>query len=259
MDYGYRMLRHVVAQVFGNLGQAVRLTFVPTFLPMALLLALFMRWGVSYTAFGDATVDPAQLPDVNPGVMFLTVLTGVVVSVITYCWAAVGWHRFVLLEEYGRGVVPQWHGDYVMSYLGRAFLIGLFAVGVSIAAMIVIGIVLGILPSQAIAFALLTGFTLGLTWAITRVGLILPAAALGQKMTFGESWEATKPVASHMLVPLFFISLAMVILNQLVVVIFGGSALALVPSALLYWVQVLLNLSLLTTLYGTQVEGRPLT
>lgn len=259
MDYGYRMLRHIVAQVFGNLGQAARLTLVPTFLPAAILLALFMSWGVSYTTFGDPTVDPAQLPDVNPGVIFLTVLAGVVVSVITYCWAAVGWHRFVLLEEYGRGVVPVWHGPYIMSYLGRAFLIGLFAVAVSILAMIVIGIIISVVQSNAIAFVLLTGFTLGLTWLITRVGLILPAAALGQKMSFGESWEATKPVASHMLVPLFFISLAMVILNQLVIAIFGDSALSIVPSAVLYWFQVLLNLSLMTTLYGTQVEGRTLT
>lgn len=258
MDYGYRMLRHVVAQVLGNIGQAARLTLVPTFLPAAVLLALFMSWGVSYTAFSDPTVDPTQLPDVNPGVIFLTVLGGVVVSVITYCWAAVGWHRFVLLEEFGRGVVPNWHGPYIMSYLGRAFLIGLFAVAVSIAAMIVIGILLSIFPSNAVAFILLTGFTLGLTWLITRVGLILPAAALGEKMTFRESWEASKPVASHLLVPLFFIALAMTLANQLVAVVFGESALGIIPLAFLYWIQVLLNLSLLTTLYGTQIEGRPL-
>lgn len=259
MDYGYRMLRHVVAQVFGNLGQAARLTLVPTFLPAAILLALFMSWGVSFNAVGDPFADPGPNASVNDGVVFLAVLGGVVVSVITYCWAAVGWHRFVLLEEYGNGVVPNWHGPYIMSYLGRAFLIGLFAVAVSIAAMIVIGIVIGILQSTAVAFVLLTGFTLGLTWLITRVGLILPAAALGQKMSFGESWEATKPVASHMLVPLFFISLAMVILNQLVIAVFGQNALSIVPSAVLYWFQVLLNLSLMTTLYGTQIEGHPLT
>ena len=40
MDYGYRMLRHVVAQVFGNLGQAARLTLVPTFLPLIILIVL---------------------------------------------------------------------------------------------------------------------------------------------------------------------------------------------------------------------------
>ena len=34
MDYGYRMLRHVVAQVFGNFGQAARLTLLLTFLPI---------------------------------------------------------------------------------------------------------------------------------------------------------------------------------------------------------------------------------
>ena len=258
MDHGYRMLRHVVAQVFGNFGQAARLTFVPTFLPMAVLLMLFLNWGVSFDSFQDPTVDPTTLPDVNPGVIFLTVLVGVVASLITYCWAAVGWHRFVLLEEYGNGVVPQWHGANIMSYIGRSLLIGLVAIGVGFAGLLVIGIVVAALPYQAVAFLLLTGFTMGLTWVVTRIGLILPAAALGQPMGIGESWQATKPVSTDLLVPVVIISLAITLLNQAIMVLFTNSSLGLIPLALLYWLQILLNLSLMTTLYGTQVQGRQL-
>lgn len=256
MDYGYRMLRHVVAQVFGNFGQAVRLTLLLTFLPMVILLMLFLNWGVSYNSFPDGPLDPSQMP--NPGVIFLAVLTGVVVSAITYCWAAVGWHRFVLLEERGKGIVPTWRGANILAYLGRAFLIGIVVFVMAFVSSMVLGGLIMALPSQAFAFVLATGWVMGMSWVITRIGLILPAAALGRPMSIGESWEATKPVSADLLVPLFFIALAMTVASELVGLAFRSSALGLIPMGLLYWIQTLLNLSLMTTLYGTQVEGRPL-
>lgn len=256
MDYGYRMLRHVVAQVFGNFGQAARLTFLPTFLPMAVLLMLFLNWGVSFS--GDPFAGSGPGAEVNPGLIFLAVLVGVVVSMITYCWAAVGWHRYILLEEYGHGIAPEWHGSYILSYLGRSFLIGIIAVGLGIAGMLAMGIVFSILPFEAVAFLLMIGFSMGLTWVITRIGLILPAAALGKPMRVGESWKATEPVSTDLLVPVVIISIAMTILNQLAAALFGTSALVMVPMALIYWVQILLNLSLMTTLYGIQIQGRHL-
>lgn len=258
MDYGYRMLRHVVAQVFGNFGQAISLTFLPTFLPMVVLLGLFMMWGVSFTAVGAPFADPGPNASVNDGVVFLTVLGGVVVSMITYCWAAVGWHRYILLEEHGNGLMPRWHGSMVLSYLGRSMLIGLIAIGVAIGGLLALGALILAVPVPAVALLLTFGFSTGLTWVVTRIGLILPAAALGRPMRIGESWQATGPVSGHLLVPVLFITLAMTILNQLVVVIFGASSLGMIPLALIYWIQILLNLSLMTTLYGTQIEGRHL-
>jgi len=59
-------------------------------------------------------------------------------------------------------------------------------------------------------------------------------------------------------VPLFFIALAMTVASELIGLAFRNSALGLVPMAFLYWIQILLNLSLMTTLYGTQIQGRPL-
>lgn len=266
MDHGYRMLRHVVAQVFGNFGQAARLTMLLTFLPMALLLLLFLQVGPSYNAFPGGAMEPRGpmgpdgMPEMmNPGLLFLAVLTGIVVSAITYCWAAVGWHRFVLLEEYGHGVVPKWHGSKILSYLGRTILIGLFVVLIAfVSSMLLAGIVMA-MPSQGVAFILATGWVLGMTWIITRIGLILPAAALGESMSIGESWTATKPVATDLLVPLLVIALAINLLSELIMLLFTNSALGMIPLAFLYWIQILLNLSLMTTLYGTQVEGRELT
>ena len=63
MDYGYRMLRHVVAQVFGNFGQAARLTLLLTFLPMGLLLVLFLSTGATL----DPSMGQGDMP--NPGMI----------------------------------------------------------------------------------------------------------------------------------------------------------------------------------------------
>ena len=251
MDYGYRMLRHVVAQVFGNFRQAARLTLLLTFLPMGLLLVLFLSTGATL----DPSMGQGDMP--NPGMIFLLVLAGIVVSAITYCWAAVGWHRFVLLEEYGNGLVPRWHGGFVLSYIGRAILLGIVVFLIAFVSSLVLGGLLFALPG-VVSLLVVTGWVLGMSWVITRLGLILPAAALGEPMSIGESWRATAPVATDLLVPLFIIALAMSVLGGLVNLMFQGSALGFIPQGLLYWIQILLNLSLMTTLYGTQVQGRTL-
>ncbi|WP_146636296.1 hypothetical protein [Nioella nitratireducens] len=265
MDYGYRMLRHVVRQVFGNLGQAARLTLLLTFLPMALMLLYFLNAGLDMSGMGSmggmqntGTMDPATMPNVNAGTAFLVVLAGIVVSAVTYCWAAVGWHRFILLEEYGNGILPQWHGPLVMSYIGRAILIGIVVFLIALLSMFALGMVMFAVRSMVLLTLVAAAWTMGLSWVITRIGLILPAAALGRPMTIRESWEATKPVSGDLLVPLFFIAVAVTVANQIVAALFAGSALAMIPLAILYWLQVLLNLSLMTTLFGTQIEGRQL-
>ncbi|PIV73971.1 MAG: hypothetical protein COW55_11130 [Rhodobacteraceae bacterium CG17_big_fil_post_rev_8_21_14_2_50_65_11] len=259
MEHGYQMLRHVVAQVFGNFGQAARLTLLLTFLPMALLLVLFLQTGVPYNSFPGGRMEPAMAPGSNGGLLFLAVLAGIVVSAITYCWAAVGWHRFVLLEEHGNGIVPQWRGPNILSYIGRAILIGVVVMLIGIVSGMLLTMIMFAAPVQAVGFVLATGWVMGMSWVITRMGLILPAAALGKPMTIRESWTATKPVATDLLVPLFVIAVAMNLLSELIMLLFTNSTLGMIPLAFLYWMQVLLNLSLMTTLYGTQVEGRPLT
>ncbi len=257
MDYGYRMLVHIVRQVFGNLGPAVRLTAFLTFLPMVLGLTVFLSLGITDIDYTTVPQRADSFPDVNVGLVFLYVIGLVVISVITYCWAAVGWHRYVLLEEQGRGITPQWRGENVLSYIGRALIIGVVAV--------ILGFISGLFLSgllaaaSGLAFVILSGWVLGMTWVITRIGLILPAAALGRPMTISESWNATKPVSADILVPLFFIALALTVLGQLNGVVFGQGLIGSLFAGVLYWLQLLLNLSLMTTLYGTQIEGRSLT
>ena len=118
------------------------------------------------------------------------------------------------------------------------------------------------------------GLVLGASWVATRIGLVLPAAALGAPMPIGTSWSITRPVASQILLPLIVVALVVGVAQQLILVVFGQtvrvetfgmvqdqttlSVLGQILNAGVSWLQILINLALITTLYGNLVEGRPL-
>lgn len=261
MDYGYQLLRHVIQQVFGNLRQAAQLT-----------LALFLMPLVGLVAMGGG--NSAAMTEAPGGGFILGVLLLVVFAVIAYCWAAVGWHRYVLLEEPGNGFLPVWRGDRIGAYFGRAFIVGIVVILAVMGGGIVVGIVAAITQSIAVAIAMGIGLVFGASWVATRLGLVLPAAALGERMTIGESWAVTRPVASQILLPLIVIALVVGVIQQLIALIFGQATMVemfgvmqdqivlslpgQVLSGLASWLQILLNLALMTTLYGNLVEGRQL-
>jgi hypothetical protein len=66
-----------------------------------------------------------------------------VFAVLAYCWAAVGWHRYVLLEETGNGIVPAMALGRVISYLGRAFVVGLVVILAVIGGGLVVALAVG--------------------------------------------------------------------------------------------------------------------
>lgn len=265
MDYGYQLLRHVVQQVFGNLKEAAQLTLALFLIPFALFVALDLN-----TLAAGVGVGPEQVGAVL-GNAFIVLAVGV----LCYCWAAVGWHRYVLLEETGNGLIPQFRGGMIASYFGRILLVGLVLIGVMFAAAIVIGIVTVAVQSTAVIVVFGIGLVFGVSWVATRIGLILPAAALGERMTISESWAATRPVSSHILLPLIVIAVTVGIINQIVLLVFGTVVPMTNPlgemqemriltlpgqiiSGVVSWLQVLVNLALMTTLYGNLIEGRQL-
>ena len=261
MDYGYQLLRHVVQQVFGNLRQAAQLT-----------LALFLVPLVGFVALTGG--NPAGISGAPGGGTVLGGLVLVVVAIVAYCWAAVAWHRYVLLEELGNGLFPPWRGDRILSYFGRIIIVGIIVILAVMGGGLVVGLVAAITQSLAVAVVLGIGLVFGASWVATRIGLVLPAAALGERMTIRESWAVTRPVASQILLPLIVIALVVGVVQQLILVIFGQtvtvdvfgtmqeqvvlSVAGQVVNGLVSWVQILVNLALMTTLYGNLVEGRQL-
>ncbi|MCU4652374.1 hypothetical protein N8I71_06000 [Roseibacterium sp. SDUM158016] len=264
MDYGYQLLRHVLQQVFGNLREAAQLT-----------LFLFLAPFIGFVLLGFGAMTGGAMPDAGAaGGAVLGALVLLVFAIIAYCWAAVGWHRYVLLEETANGIVPAWRRDRVISYLGRAFVVGIVVFLAAMGGGLVIALAVMITGSAGIAILLGIGLVLGASWVATRIGLVLPAAALGERMTLSESWAATRPVSSQILLPLVVIALAVAIIGQILVLIFGQTVtvegfgvpqeqvVLSIPGQILNgivsWLQILVNLALMTTLYGNLIQGRQL-
>lgn len=254
MDYGYQLLKHVIAQVFGNLPQAARITLPLILVPTLILIA-------TNTPLLVGTLQPIQLdasPQAIPPINAIGLVVGLIAAVIGWLWAAVAWHRFVLLEEYPTGPLPSWRGSEVGNYFGNSLLVFLVIFGAAICLGILIGIVTVVLQSAAVAVALGIGLAFGLSWVATRVGLILPAAAIGEKLGVGESWKATASVSGQLILPIFVIALGSTILNQAIIVLAGPTLFAFVLTMVVAWIQLLLNLAMMTTLYGNLIEGRQL-
>ncbi|GAA5075734.1 hypothetical protein N0B44_09795 [Roseibacterium beibuensis] len=254
MDYGYQLLRHAVRQVFGNLGQAARLTLLLAMAPTIFLAVTNTDLMTGGPGFDPSNPNAQQMPEVN----WLLVLIGAILSVVAWVWAAVAWHRFVLLEEYASGPIPSWRGSSNGRYFIRALQVGLILVGAMIAMTIIIGLVVMILPGFGVGLILGIGLIIGISWVGTRVGLVLPAAAIDAPLSIGESWQVTGPVSGQILLPIIVIALVGGLLSQAVLVLFGVGIVAVLVSAVISWLQLLVNLALMTTLYGNLVEGRQL-
>ncbi|MBF9042556.1 hypothetical protein HKCCE4037_04420 [Rhodobacterales bacterium HKCCE4037] len=271
MDYGYQLLRHIVHQVFGNLLTAARITLVLALIPIGILLAT----NPGVLTGGAFAYDPTAPSDDFSGMALIGILLALLTGVICWLWAAVAWHRFVLLEEYPTGIFPAWRGSNIGNYFGNSLLIGLIMFGLGFAFGIGIALLSIGIQSEALAIFLLIGLVFGLSWVATRIGLILPAAAIGERLGIGESWRATAPVAGQIILPIFVLALASTILNQAIIVLFAETAAALpddffaqqqvtlswagtILSLIVTWLQMLLNLALMTTLYGNLIEGRQL-
>jgi hypothetical protein len=247
---------HSLRQVFGNIGGALQVSGI-------LMLA---QAGILLT-FGKALLmdQPAQRAMMEGGSFpwgqFL--LAFLLIAIISL-WIAVGWHRYILLNERPT-LVPALKLDRMLGYFGKSLLIGLI--------LLVPAFLLG-LVAGAVATALLKGGTgligvfivmglvvyLPLVTIATRLATALPGVALEPGVPLFSGWEATKGATW---------TIAGVVLLSLIC--FGGIELiatrvfpdptalpAVVVSVVTQWAATMVGVSILTTLYGHYVEKRSL-
>jgi len=176
---GWKIFMHSVRMVLDNLGPALRVSAVLYLLQAASQIVTFMM-----PQADPKGGDPAAAP-VAAGELLILMILALVASL----WIAVGWHRFVLTGETPRGWLPAWHGSEMLSYLGRSIVIGLL-IGLGIA--VIGGLAMGVAMAAPGLVGLVAFGLVGLaSYVFFRIGLILPAAALGKTLSLGESWKAT--------------------------------------------------------------------
>lgn len=244
---GFRIFLHSVRLVFNQLNGAMRISGV-------LYLAALVISGIGM--FFQPTAVAGQPPTLSWQFLLATII-----SSLLYLWIAVGWHRFVLLDELPDGPVPAFHKNRLLAYFGRGIQAGLIMMVAALALFVIITMLLlatGASPIVAF-FAFLVAVAIFLLISY-RLAPMFPSAAIGQSVGVSQAWAATSG-ASGVIMGLAVVSaIAAVVIDlpaQLFIRLPGGAAwLGFIWLGITGWVKLMVGVSILTTLYGVYVEKR---
>ena len=253
----FAIVRHAFAMVFGNFGQALRLSIGPFVIAAGLIYALAEVLEIGAVSLMFLAIDPANADPVIP----LFILVALVIAVFSTAWVAVAWHRFILLEEYVQ-LMPQLRdrpiGGYVITSLG----IGVWIVLVSFGAGLALGIVIaltGFEDSDVVGFmgGALIGALSSYVWF--RLALALPGLAIGKPMRLSDSFATTRPISGTIWQVVFILVFINFLAQTAAGAIAPGSvAVQVTLNGVVTWFSFMIGLSVLTTFYGHLIEGRAL-
>ncbi|WP_353311663.1 hypothetical protein [Shimia sp. NS0008-38b] len=214
---------------------------VPVIFGAAAIVAL---GGVSSSIFGSSV---AQL---------FTLLSAAILLVLVFLWTVVSWHRFVLLEETPTSWVPPLRRELMLSYFSRSLILIVLCLAVAAPFYFSIGTLA--LSHSLEAFSIFKiVMTFGVSVLMYRLVVVLPAAAIGERLGIMEAFSATKGATSAIAILLLVLFSVGFAVDQVVAVASRvsmaiGSLVSLLCSSVLF----VLNISALTTLYGHFIEGR---
>lgn len=242
---GLRIFLHSVRLVFGQLNGALRVSALLYLISTAIGLIALMIF-MPKIVFGETTSLPWEVVIVS------------IATCVLYLWIAVGWHRFVLMDEAPKSVVvPQFHGDRMLAYFGRILQMALIGA--------LVGLVFGLaavgmgLISPIIGMIGMFGLFMALMVVAYRLAPVFPAAAIGRPVNVGEAWAATSGASGTIILLAVISVIATMILDlplQLFMGMSAGVPLVIIWSSITGWIKLMVGVSIMTTLYGVYVEKR---
>lgn len=258
---GWSIFAHSVGMVTRNLSEALRIALVPVLIGFALVVALTLVTGLSLGSMSDPEAMDKMMRDGGMGAFFFPFIMFVGVLIVVELWIFVSWHRFILLEEYPTGWIPEFRIDRIIAYFGSGLLIALviilFLIPIIMVIVLAAAFVSTVLPVAASFIPLVTIILAYLIFY--RFSPTLPAAAVGASLRLSDAWAETKGATGTFLVT--GISTAVV---QFFLQYVAGLSMAVFPplgiafQLLIGLVMSLVNVSILTTIYGHYFEGRPI-
>ena len=247
--FGIKIFKHAVRMVLNNWKDAIRIGLLPMAICVILVVLMLNALGIPL-AIGLVGPGPGAEP--SPAVAFGMLVTGLIWMLCTI-WVFVNWHRYVLLSEYPQGWMPQMNGTCVGAYLWKSIQMGLIG-GVSLVPVVLI--TMGIPSVGSVMLLIWVGFGV---YAFFRISPVLPAAAIGQPLSFSSAWNATRPGAGAIVL----VIILLMVFDQVAALI-GGAVLrndvvlGAAVTAILWAVTSLISVSILTTIYGIYVQKRTL-
>ncbi|MBO9407253.1 hypothetical protein J7399_07435 [Shimia sp. R9_1] len=244
---GWKLFKHAFGMVIRNWREALRIFLMPALLG---IVALGLIVGLMFAILPQSTSE--DFPEAAAILGFLGMF---VVSATLATWCVVAWHRFVILEEMPQGWIPTFNGGQILAYWGQILKLSLVAVVVGAPAVFIVTMLLRTAPSLGIVFGIAAYIFAVL--AFMRLSTTLPAAAIGKPVTFGEAFAATAGSWGSLFVLLLALVGCQVAAQSAVLALGAITPILGVPFSIATTVFLsLLNVSILTTLYGHYIEGR---
>lgn len=279
MKTAIAIIKHTFSLIFNHIGVALRIT-IPWFLIMVGVVlggAFFLSSGTALTVTNETATNP----------VLFWVLFPVIFIVMLYAFfsCAIGWHRYILLDEAPSSIFAMPPKGLVWPYAKKSLIIALYTLLVAFVCFGLLFLAVFILPMLGV-FGLVLPFVMlfFIQYLIMRMGIALPASALGEEeFTVKAAWELTKNDTSTIFFTSFFSTLLFMAISLIIQYFTASNVLmeaaydpfsldpSLVdpdminqtPSAFGYVVQAIFNwfyfifgFGVLTTLYGVIVQKR---
>jgi len=248
---GWQILKHSLRQVFGNLNGAIRVSAV-LYAAQALIGLILGAGFVMQGGMGPVMMNQS---------LWIGLMAAVIIAIFTSLWIAVSWHRYVLLGEEA-GFVPVFRGDRIWAYLVRSFGYGIILVIAGMVWGTIVAAALGpVLMGDAFSWALVMAVLVYLPVLIVGFRLTADVAsmAVGAEVPFLSGWRATAGHTKDIAVMVVILIAIGLTVEMLGLFIFGRiPVINLIWSFGVGWLQMMIGVSILTTLYGHYIEKREL-
>lgn len=246
---GFNILDHSIQMIFRNFGSIVKLALMPTIILIAVFAGFFTL--LEGASFGEGV--SAEL------VLFS--FAAVIIAIACMLWIIVGWHRFVLLEEYPNGWGAPFRAGRILSYAAHSLWVSfILSICLAVPLFLILPMVFqtGNFPNISLLSNVVSFVG---TMIFLRLSVILPSAAIGKSIGIGAAWRATKGSMGALAVITAAVFAAnFVASNVQTVAEYGDPPFYVEILHIVVDVAVaLLGISIITTLYGHYVEGRPIT
>lgn len=266
---GLTILSHSFRQIKGNLAVAVMVSAWLVAIYVAALAVLFRympEWLAAAIAQDSARMEAAlDFSGQSVGMAAALLLLALVFLLWAASLVAITWHRYILLEEAPKGFLPNPSnfpiGKYAWRGLGITFLAALAAglVG-GVLAMIMGPASFGATATPAglmteLARQFITNIVMLVLYL--RMALVLPSLALGAGLTIGQAWEKSTGYTGAILGLAVLLALINGVVPLLISLLFGQLVwIEMALNGAFLWFYFMLNISVLSTLYGYIVQQR---
>ncbi len=264
-SFVWRLIADTFLAIARNWTVVLRITLIPLLLPLGILVGWF-TWALKSAYL--VHYMPKQVGGGNE--VPVLALSLVLIAAIGTLPVAVAWHRFDLLGERPRALLPRLHPGASFGYFGRSLLLVLIAILFGIVLLLPLypfiekastggfSFTYGGLPEPRTTrnFVLSAVYFAALVSLLMRWSLILPARALGRSMTLKQSNEAALTCLS--LKGYFLLALLLHLFSILLTFLLAELAtgyiglLLVLPCVRLF--QFMFNIALLTRLYDHCVK-----